>query len=44
MRGQAGVEVSFTDTAGLHWRRVSGDLEELPEGAIDHYHHPEKML
>lgn len=39
MNGVLGVEVAFTDGAGLHWiRRVpSGDLQMINEGALEHY-------
>jgi hypothetical protein len=33
-----GIEVAFTDAAGIHWvRRTSGSLEELKENAFDHF-------
>jgi hypothetical protein len=38
MQLRAGVEVAFTDRAGVHWvRRANGNLEELNEAAFDHY-------
>jgi hypothetical protein len=38
LSGRAGVEVAFTDRAGIHWiRRASGHLEELPESALEHF-------
>jgi hypothetical protein len=38
LSGRGGAEVAFTDRAGRHWiRRVTGELEELPEDPIYHY-------
>ncbi len=37
MSGHGGVEVAFSDRAGVHWvRRASGRLEELPTSALEH--------
>jgi hypothetical protein len=36
-----GIEVAFTDRAGVHWvRRARGLLDELPLGAFDHFKLP----
>jgi hypothetical protein len=33
-----GVEIAFTDRAGIHWvRRANGDLDELLDRPFDHY-------
>lgn len=38
MQGQPGVEVAFTDRAGLHWvRRAMGDIVELNVDPLEHY-------
>jgi hypothetical protein len=38
MSRRPGVEVAFTDRAGVHWiRRATGALEEIKRPAIDHY-------
>jgi len=41
MYRRPGVEVAFTDAAGVHWvRRSDGDLDELPEDPVDYYKVP----
>jgi hypothetical protein len=36
--GRAGVDLAFTDAAGVHWlRRANGALEEIDEPAYDYY-------
>ncbi len=38
MHVQLGVELAFTDAAGISWiRRISGELEHLPEGPAKHF-------
>jgi hypothetical protein len=38
MHRHPGVEVAFTDAAGLHWiRRASGAVDSIPEDPLDHY-------
>jgi hypothetical protein len=38
MHKRPGIEIAFTDRAGVHWvRRATGELEELPEPPFDHY-------
>jgi hypothetical protein len=33
-----GVEIAFTDAAGLHWiRRCTGELIEIEQNALDYY-------
>jgi len=44
MYPRLGVEVAFTDRAGVHWvRRASGRLEQLPRGAFDHFELPRPL-
>ena len=38
MYSRLGLEVAFTDRAGVHWvRRVDGRLEQIPQGAFDYF-------
>jgi hypothetical protein len=37
LSGRLGVDLAFTDRAGLHWvRRANGQLEELPADPLAH--------
>jgi hypothetical protein len=37
MSRRPGVEVAFTDRAGIHWiRRATGALDEIQKAPIDH--------
>jgi hypothetical protein len=38
MYRKPGVEVAFTDRAGIHWvRRANGQLEEISQGAFEYF-------
>jgi hypothetical protein len=44
MYSRLGVEVAFTDHAGVHWvRRADGRLEQLPRGAFDYFELPRPL-
>jgi hypothetical protein len=44
MYSRLGVEVAFTDHAGVHWvRRADGQLEQLPRGAFDYFELPRPL-
>ena len=37
MMRRPGIEVAFTDSAGVYWvRRTNGSLDEISENAFDH--------